>query len=81
MTRYGGVYEGGEWVALMSTIGQIPTDIHGDDIGCSRFFVGGRKETADQTAVIPEEIGRGATPDAAVADLEQRLDAAGVLWR
>lgn len=37
-TRYGGVYEGGEWLATTDHFRDIPEDAMGSDIECFDFF-------------------------------------------
>ena len=37
-SRYGGTYEGGEWIACTETISSLPEQITGSDIPCYDFF-------------------------------------------
>ena len=62
-SRYGGVYEGGRWIAI-GNCDLLPqyTDIMGDDESCMRFW----------NSRQSEKIGRGETPNDALADLLER---------
>lgn len=60
-TRYGGTYEGGKFVAFPCEEWAIPDDVQGGDVECMAWW--------DRYA---EGVGRGATPDAALADLIER---------
>jgi hypothetical protein len=65
-TRYRGEYEGGRWAAFNGSI----LDIHPDsfstvDAACRRWWM----------EHWEDPIGRGATPDLALADLNRRLKA------
>jgi hypothetical protein len=62
-SRYGGVYEPGEWVAFACWPDQIPPDWNADDVTCAEFFAARRGE-----------IGGGATPQEAYEDLLRLLD-------
>ena len=61
-SRYGGIYEPGEWVAFACWPADIPPDWNADDVTCAEFF-----------AARGEEIGGGATPQEAYEDLLRRL--------
>jgi hypothetical protein len=63
-SRYGGIYEPGAWVAFAAHPDELPPDWRADDVSCARFF-GERAE----------EVGGGATPQAAYEDLLRRLEA------
>jgi hypothetical protein len=60
-TRYGGIYEGGAWAAFNLHPEQIPDDAVGGDIVCARWW-----------ADFGKAVGVGATPDAALADLDAK---------
>ena len=60
--RYGGVYSGGDWTAWPLDWEFVPEDIDCDDGTCQNFWESYR-----------EPVGRGSTPDKALADLEKRL--------
>ena len=64
--RYGGVYEGGRWLAFDCEYDEVPSWVYGDDIACASWF-------GDNT----EPVGRGDTPAAALVDLETQLREAG----
>lgn len=75
-SRYGGIYEGAPWIAVQThadpnMCGRSDEPdlkgVQGDDIVCSDWF-------ADASAT---PIGRGDTPDLAVADLAEQL---GINW-
>lgn len=55
--RYGGTYEGAEWLAFHENADAI-ADAEGDDITCRIFF-----------SYYVRPIGRGDTPETALADL------------
>ena len=58
--RYGGAYEGGKWLAWIGDHEWLD-DHAGDDISCLNFW--------DDYRMAP--IGRGDTPDQALADLHR----------
>jgi hypothetical protein len=60
-TRYGGIYEGGTWAAFRVHPEQLPADAFGGDIVCVPWW-----------ADFGKAVGVGATPDAALADLEAK---------
>lgn len=62
--RYGGSYEGGRYCAFHSYPSDIPWDAVGNDISCCAYW--------GSTAV--ELVGRGSTPNRALADLQARLE-------
>lgn len=66
-SRYKGAYEGGQWLAWSHFDGKVPEDAFGDDVRCMTFFDG----------IRDARIGRGATPDEAIADLLARWRADG----
>jgi hypothetical protein len=37
-TRYGGIYEGGEWAAFPLHADQVPDDVVGDDVTCATWW-------------------------------------------
>lgn len=61
--RYGGSYEGGTWCAFNAYPHHLPPDHDGSDIECMTFW---RSDGADR-------VGRGSSPDAALADLMERV--------
>ncbi|MBV9448604.1 MAG: hypothetical protein JO345_22180 [Streptosporangiaceae bacterium] len=61
-SRYGGTYEPGEWIAFACWPDDIPPGWNADDLACAEFF-------ASRT----REIGGGATPQEAYADLLRLL--------
>lgn len=58
--RYGGAYEGAPWIAFNDY--QAPDFAQADDVSCATFF-----------ATYAKPIGRGLTPDAALGDLESKI--------
>ncbi|MGW0479400.1 hypothetical protein [Nonomuraea sp. NPDC003214] len=58
MSRYGGVYEPGVWVAFPMNPDEIPPDCYAGDVECANFFAERRGE-----------IGGGDTPQEAYDDL------------
>ena len=74
-SRYGGVYEGGQWAALDCSHGEVPDAAIGDDVECAEFWAlarVGRHEISDWRArgrcrVL--NVGAGSTLDAALASL------------
>ena len=68
-TRYGGTYEGGAWAAFPIHLERVPDDAVGNDVVCVTWW-------ADHG----NTVGVGATPDAALADLEAKI-AAGQYFR
>ena len=65
-TRYGGIYEGGEWAAFPIHFEEIPPDVDGDDATCATWW-----------ADFAHAVGVGDTPDVALADLEAKCAANG----
>lgn len=61
-TRYGGVYEGGEWGAFQLAF--IPPDAFGDDPTCADWW---------RRAHESLPVGVGDTPEAAIAALIEKL--------
>jgi hypothetical protein len=61
--RYGGVYEGGEYLAFPCDPDAIPEGWDSGDVACATWF--------SERLLSP--IGRGRTPDDALSDLVQRL--------
>ena len=61
-SRYGGIYEPGEWIAFACWPDQIPPDWNADDVTCAEFF-------ADRRG----EVGGGDTPQEAYEDLVRLL--------
>lgn len=59
--RYGGTYEGAEYLAFNAWMSDIE-DAQGNDLTCSNFF-----------ATYPRPIGRGATPEKARLSLLRHL--------
>lgn len=68
-SRYQGSYEGGRYVAFHGYPHQIPDEATGSDIECLEYW------RSDRSMLV----GRGSTPDAAGADLYNRLEKAGEL--
>lgn len=62
-TRYGGVYEGGQYAAFACATELVPPEAEGDDTDAMVFW-----RDAD-----PRLVGVGATPDAALAALKANL--------
>lgn len=62
-TRYGGVYENGEYAAFARATELVPPEAEGDDTDAMVFW-----RDAD-----PRLVGVGATPDAALAALKANL--------
>jgi hypothetical protein len=63
-TRYQGEYEGGRWAAFNGDTGEIHPDAFAvSDAACRRWWV----------EHWEDPIGRGPTPDLALADLLRRL--------
>lgn len=63
-SRYGGTYEGGEWVALPLEFFAVPDDVSGDDGSCMAWF-----GDPDNFAWF----GAGETPTAAISQLWVKL--------
>lgn len=61
-TRYGGVYEGGEWIAFPCDAVEVPVEPFQDDVTCWTWFA--------NTKWI---YGVGRTPDKAIGDLDRKL--------
>lgn len=62
-TRYGGVYEGGQYAAFACSTELVPPEAEGGDTDAMVFW-----RDAD-----PRAVGVGATPDAALAALKANL--------
>ena len=67
-TRYGGCYEGAPWLAF--TYLPEDNDVHSGDTECDVWF-------CDREEML---IGRGATPDAALADIKARMEKGAPEW-
>lgn len=61
-SRYGGIYEPGEWIAFALWPDELSPDWCGDDGTCQAYF----RERSD-------EVGGGSSPQAAYDDLLRRL--------
>ena len=61
-SRYGGIYEPGEWIAFACWPDQIPPEWNVDDVTCAEFF-------ADRRG----EVGGGEPPQEAYEDLVRLL--------
>lgn len=61
-SRYGGVYEPGEWIAFPLGPEELPEAWHGNDQDCEEFF-----------RLRSGEIGGGPSPQDAYEDLLRRL--------
>jgi hypothetical protein len=57
-SRYGGIYEPGEWVALACMPADLPLEWDADDVTCASFYEDRR-----------DEIGGGSNPQEAYVDL------------
>lgn len=64
LSRYGGTYETGLWVAFANAPHELPDDWDAGDVFAARFW----SEHA-------HEIGGGDSPDAALEDLRRKMDA------
>lgn len=62
--RYQGSYEGGLWCAFNLYELEVPPEATGNDIACYEFW----------HSPNAAKVGRGATPDEALADLTKRLE-------
>lgn len=62
--RYSGAYEGGKYCAFHGYPSDVPDDAIGNDIACCAYWGSPEVET----------VGRGFTPDLALADLQLRLE-------
>ena len=60
--RYGGAYEGGDWLAFRRRPQNVPEAVDGGDMECASFFDS-----------LEEPVGRGADPMQAVDDLARRV--------
>lgn len=70
-SRYGGAYEHAQWVAFNDYPEHL-ADAVADDSTCGVFFAGGVDRSVDPEVELPPypgPIGRGDTPDEALADL------------
>lgn len=61
-SRYGGVYEGGQYVAALAHTTSIPDAAQGDDTECAEFFMRNR-----------ERLGVGETAQDAIDDLNRKI--------
>ena len=61
-SRYGGIYEPGEWIAFAMVPELLPPEWRGNDAECERFFRERRRE-----------VGGGSSPQEAYEDLLRRL--------
>ncbi len=68
--RYGGVYEGGPWVAFARHPDELPIEWNAGDVFASRYY----EEHSD-------EIGVGMTPDAAYRNLLENIEGRGLPGR
>lgn len=62
MARYGGVYEGGVFLAFNYHPEALPTGWDGDDVTCHAFWLD-----------FDKPVGRGQSPNQAVLDLAAQL--------
>jgi hypothetical protein len=62
-SRYGGVYEDGEWLAFPLHFAKVPTVVYGGDPYCAKFF-----------AETDLPIGRGDTPQDAYENLLDQVN-------
>jgi hypothetical protein len=69
-TRYGGAYEGGVWAAFPVRADRVPPETTGDDRACMVWW-----------EEYGAGVGLGATPESAVADLENKQWADGAPTR
>lgn len=79
--RYGGSYSGGDWLAFKESPDEIPPDPWGCDVTAMNYWAGSLKDIAVREKGIyyerggrwhPDCVGRGTTPEEAVADLDRR---------
>lgn len=68
-SRYGGVYEGGEWFAIFCG-DEFPEDAIGSDCECMDFWM----------SEIGKKCGIGRTPNEALEDLYRKDGEASVLY-
>lgn len=68
-TRYGGVYEGGQWAAFNLDTEQVPPAVTGDDITCAHWW--------GQFGV---GVGLGSTPSEAYEDFKEKRLVVKSLW-
>lgn len=64
LSRYGGIYEPGRWVAFACLPETLPPDWNAGDVACERFYRERRNE-----------VGGGDTPQAALDDLVRLMGA------
>ena len=62
-TRYGGVIEGGKWVAFSLTPDEVPDEAFGSNIPAHHFW----------ESYEAKLVGRGSTPQEALDDLVKRI--------
>lgn len=65
-SRYGGIYEPGEWVAFACNPDELSPDWNADDVACAKFYDERRGE-----------VGGGATPQEAYESLCRLLEMRG----
>ena len=79
--RYGGAYSGGPWLAFEETPENVPPDPWSGDPEAAGYWSGSLSEICVPEKAIyyekggiwhPDCVGRGETPEEAVADLERR---------
>ena len=65
MSRYGGTYSGGIWLAFPEEFTDVDPNVLGDDISCMEFFA--------NLKLSGYQYGRGRTPELALKDLRRRM--------
>jgi hypothetical protein len=63
-TRYGGSYENGTWAAFNCHENEVPPAASDDDLTAANYW----------WSDAAENVGRGESPNEALADLERRLN-------
>lgn len=63
LDRYTGAYSGGKWTAWNCEPGEIPEGPFADDVGCASFWADNRTP-----------VGIGESPEAAIADLNRKIE-------
>lgn len=76
-SRYGGTYEGGDWIACTETPSSLPQSIYGGDVACASFFSfledSGYRLLRDNWP-FRVAYGVGNTPEEAVKHLKQNME-------
>lgn len=69
--RYGGVYEGGAWVAFPCRFDEVPANAFADDVRAMCFWQSDERSPRSEPSPAAE-VGRGASPNEAVMDMLRR---------